>query len=154
MQNITLITAIAGLVFGLLGAVLGVINTWRAFDRDRVRVKVVPVFVFNERNDQWLGVELTNLSYFPVTITSVGFLKARSDDYMPFLAPELQGCRLPERMEARTRFTAFIPMAACQHPNFATINRGYADTACGRRFTGTSGALRQHVQRCLARQKG
>src|ERR1039458_5149721 len=76
MQILTLITAIAGLVFGVTGAVLGILNTWRAFDRDRVRLRVSPIWFF--RNDgvqtvHTLGVDVTNLSFFPVTVTSVGF---------------------------------------------------------------------------------
>ena len=75
MQILTLITAIAGLVFGVTGAVLGILNTWRAFDRDRVRLRVSPIWFF--RNDgvqtvHTLGVDVTNLSFFPVTVTSVG----------------------------------------------------------------------------------
>jgi hypothetical protein len=87
------------------------------------------------------------LSFVPVTITHVGFTVRDSTDHMAFLSSDLTGCRLPERMEARTRFTAYIPLGACNHPNFARVARAYADTACGRRFTGVSKALGQYVER-------
>ena len=42
MEHLTLITAIAVLVFGVLGAVLGIINTWRAISRERIKVRIFP----------------------------------------------------------------------------------------------------------------
>jgi hypothetical protein len=70
-DNITLITAIAGASFGLLGAVLGIMNTWRAFDRDRIRIRIEPAFFIRTDGIVSMGgyrLIITNLSYFPVTI--------------------------------------------------------------------------------------
>jgi hypothetical protein len=147
MQNITLITAIAGLAFGFLGAVLGIINTWRAFSRDRIRVKVVPVWIFSQHATEGMGIEITNLSYMPVTITHVGFTVRGSDWHMPVLDGLFGGGRLPQRMEPRTQITAFVAASSYEHPNFARVHRAYADTACGKRFTGTSKSLKGQIRK-------
>ena len=144
MQQFTLITAIAGLVFGVVGAVLGVINTWRAFDRDRVKLKVRPIWFF--RNDgvqtiHTLGVEVTNLSTFPVTVSSVGF-KLPDEKLFTFLTSLPAGGYLPQRMEARTSLTAVAPLGTEKNPAIKDVLSAYAQTACGCMFTGDSPALR------------
>jgi hypothetical protein len=153
MQNITLITAIAGLVFGFVGAVLGVMNTWREINRDRVRVRVVPVLLIFESGEDAFGIEVTNLSYFPVTIKEVGFAVRGHDERFTFPASEIRGCQLPQRMEPRTSFIARLPVFTADHPKWSFIDRAYADTACGKRFTGMSRAVRQKLmQGRLARK--
>lgn len=150
MQNITLITlitAIAGLVFGFLGAVLGILNTWRAFSRDRIKIRVVPLWIFSQRGTEGMGIEITNLSYMPVTISRVGFTVRGRDEHMPVLDGLMGGGGLPQRMEPRTQIIAFVGPASFQDPNFAKVHRAYADTACGRRFTGTSKPLRFQVRK-------
>jgi hypothetical protein len=147
MQNVTLITAIAGLVFGFVGAVLGILNTWRAISRDLVRVRVVPVSLKYEGGTDGFGIVVTNLSYLPVTITSVGFTVRDGSgvDRLTFLPSDIGGCQLPERMEPRTSFTAILPVITGNHPKWSFIHKAYAETACGMRFTGMSGALRQKI---------
>ena len=41
-NSITLAIAITGAVTGILGLVFNFLNTWRAFDRDKVKLKVIP----------------------------------------------------------------------------------------------------------------
>lgn len=78
----------------LLGAVLGVINTWRALWRDRVRLRVVLVLHTGGEADAYgtkrrshtefvngldvtpdgmVGVRVTNLGFLEVTIGDLGF---------------------------------------------------------------------------------
>ena len=62
----------------VLGAVLGVINTWHGLNQRRVKLKVVPMvaypIVYGRKFDQEMGcVDVTNLSTFPVTLREVGF---------------------------------------------------------------------------------
>src|SRR5690242_10105705 len=76
---------------GVLGSVLGVSNFIRSIRDDRVRLRVIPVLawargestmflhasprtreVISEFGMPTLGVEIINLSKFPVTITEVG----------------------------------------------------------------------------------
>jgi hypothetical protein len=151
-DSITLITAIAGVSFGLLGAVLGVVNTWRAIDRDRIRIRVEPAFFI--RTDGIVKMDgyrliITNLSYIPVTITQVGFTMRHGKDLLTFVSPI--DCTLPQRMEARTRLTASIPKP--DSPDFLDIRCAYADTACGKRFTGNCRAFLRELKRSAASQK-
>jgi hypothetical protein len=102
-DSITLITAIAGATFGLIGTFLGVLNTWRAFERDRIRLVIIPkVYLttdsgtlaaerFNEQFETdpiWkafhtqakdLCIEVVNRGFLPVTIREVGFITARRE---------------------------------------------------------------------------
>ena len=151
-DSITLITAIAGVSFGLLGAVLGVVNTWRAIDRDRIRIRVEPVFFF--RTDgivKMVGYRLiiTNLSYIAVTITQVGFMMRDGKNLLTFVSPI--DCTLPQRMEARTRLEASIPKP--DSPDFLDIRCAYVDTACGKRFTGNCRAFLRELKRSAASHK-
>lgn len=143
MQLITLVAA-AGLVFGFLGAVLGVINTCHAISRDRVRIRVTPIWLLSQHGRQ-MGIRIVNTSYMPVTINHIGFTLRRKGAHMPILEGFLGGGFLPQRMEPRTDLTARVGLVTFQHPDFAGVRRAYVETACGRRFTGTSKALRGHV---------
>jgi hypothetical protein len=141
MQDITLITAIAGLAFGFLGAVLGIINTWRAFDRDRVRLRVKPVWTVFQGGTHTLSIEVINHSYIPVTVTQVGFTLRDRDKVFIFL-PIQPGDSIPKRLEPRTSLTALAPFGTENAPSMIDVRRAFAKTACGCRFTGTSPALR------------
>jgi hypothetical protein len=147
MEHLTLITAIAGLVFGVLGAVLGVINTWRAISRDRIKVSITVVWIISQRDTEGMGIEITNLSFMPITISRVGFTVRGSDEHMPILDGIFGGGRFPHRMEPRTQITAFVSAAAYEHANFARVHKAYVETACGKRFTGSSNALRGQIQK-------
>ncbi len=149
MEHIALITAIAGLAFGFLGSVLGIINTWRAISRDRIKISVLPVWIFSQHGVEGMGIEITNLSFMPVTISHVGFTVPNSDEHMPILDGIFGGGKLPQRMEGRTQITAFVSAAAYEHPNFSKVHKAYADTACGMRFTGTSKTLRGQMRKMV-----
>lgn len=144
-DSITLITAVTGASFGLLGAVLGVMNTWRAFDRDRIRIRVEPAFFVRtngiERIDGY-RLTITNLSYIPVTITQVGFTMRDGKNLFTLLTPI--DCTLPQRMEARTRLTASIPESDFR--DLLNIRHAYASTACGKRFTGSCSEFRREIK--------
>ena len=45
-QNITLVTAMIGAVCGILGLILGIINTWHQISKNRVRLKIIPKIAF------------------------------------------------------------------------------------------------------------
>lgn len=148
-QDVTLITAIAGLVFGAVGAVLGVINTWRSVNRDRLKVMVHPV---SRRNaETWeeigFGIEVTNLSWVPISISQVGFILKKRDpngERVRVVFPSMSGCKLPERMEPRASFTAYIPTLS-HFEGWHLVEKAFADTACGLRFTGTTNALKAKI---------
>jgi hypothetical protein len=147
MQNITLIAAIAGFVFGFVGIILGLVNTWQASSHDRIKIRVAPGWIFTQHKTEGMGIEITNLSYMAVTITQVGFTVPSRDGHIPVSGELLPGGQLPQRMEPRTQITAFVEPATYQDPVFAGVHKAYADTACGKRFTGTSKALRFQIRR-------
>jgi hypothetical protein len=55
---------IVALAFGLIGATLGVVNTWREHDRDRVKLRVTPAWAVPVGampfQDTTLGIEVVN----------------------------------------------------------------------------------------------
>jgi hypothetical protein len=151
MQNITLVTAIAGLVFGVLGAVLGLINTWRAFDHDRVRLLVVPRGFVTSTGETGTCFDITNLSYLAVTLSQVGIELTDPPNHFFAFAPRfMDATRLPHRMEARTSVTVFMPPGADQDPQLRHAGRAFAKTACGRTFYGTSPAFKSQVAKLRA----
>lgn len=139
-------TPVMTLAIALLGAVLGVINLWRAWDRDRVKLRVAAQAWVDSSGQNGLGIEVINLSYFPVTVTQVGFDRSDRQIYLhPALLKDL-----PKRLEARAAFTGYLPAGADEDENFALVTRAFAKTACGCRFTAGSAALRHAVQRARA----
>lgn len=126
------------LAIALLGAVLGIINLWRAFDRDRVRVRVLPRSYVTSHGDGGLCIEVINVGYIPITISQVGFdLSIRGKIFLH--ASLLKD--LPKRLEPRTAFTAYLATGGEQDPAFAKVTRAFAKTACGCRFAANSKAL-------------
>jgi len=51
----------------VLGAVLGIMNTWENFDKDRIKLKVIPAraVVGGSYQDIKLAISITNFSSFP-----------------------------------------------------------------------------------------
>ena len=76
----------------VLGAVLGIINTWRMLDASRVKLRVgpghlIPVGGVNPSLDFYISV--TNLSTFPVTIREVGISYRGTGERAVFISPVL-----------------------------------------------------------------
>jgi hypothetical protein len=141
VQGITLAIAI-------LGAGLGVINTWRAIDSTRLKVKVVPgyarfVGVADPSVRFYVGV--TNLSSFPITVDNVGFLYRGTKQRGALVRYTLSdGGKLPRHLESRSSVSVYcdIPEPLRGHP----VKCAYALTTCGVTCTGTSPALRKVVR--------
>ena len=142
--SVTLIEAIT-LSIAILGAVLGVINTWHALDRSRVKLKVLPAHAIpvggaDPRLKFCIGV--TNLSAFPVTISEVGILYEGTNKRGVFIEPFLaDGGPWPRRLEPRSSVTVYgqVPDST---PDLR-IRCAYATTECGHTKKGNSPALRQ-----------
>lgn len=133
------------LAIAVLGAVLGVINTWNTISNRRVRLRVRPLWAVTATG-QFVGIEVTNLSTFPVTVSDVGMLYRRPWSQAPeraaITAPEFSdGDHWPRKLDPREQVTAYI------HP--AHLPRGrnfwgaYARTICGEIAYGRSPALKQ-----------
>jgi hypothetical protein len=145
MEGITLFQG-STLAIALLGAVLGVINTWRGLDQSRVKLRVVPahaipVGAVDPSID--FCIEVTNLSAFPVTLREIGLLFRGAEERAVFTINPLllDGGPWPRRLEPRSSVTVYghKPDARfAQH-----VRCAYAKTECGVTETGTSGALRQ-----------
>ncbi len=65
------------IAIAVVGAVLGIINTWQVLDQRRVRLRVVPqiarMFFRGEFGKPMGCIEVINLSAFPVRIHEIGF---------------------------------------------------------------------------------
>jgi hypothetical protein len=148
-QNITLVTAIIGAVCGVSGAILGVINTWNQLTKNKVRLKVTPFHAIPVGNlansDVNFGIEVINLSDFPVTITDVGFLLKNKKRATLFRVISIdQPSKLPIRLEPRTSYKKYFNIDKAGFPKLTKY--AYVDTQCGELITGTSGALNQKIK--------
>ena len=118
----------------LLGAVLGVINTWRTLNRDRVklRVRFIHGFAINAPHlpDRVFGVEVTNLSAFPLTVAEVGLHIQGSSDRAAFI-PHITADNkpLPRKLDSREQVTVYIRQDALRRE--LSYKNVYATTACG-----------------------
>lgn len=144
LVNNTVMQAIT-LAIALLGAALGLINTWHALDKSRVKLIVKPAHMIpygGVSPSIQFGISVTNLSAFAVTVDDVGFLfhgdtSRASITIQPLL---IDGKEWPRRLEPRTTVTLY-----CSRPDIPDrrIRCAYAKTTCGVTQTGNSAALKQ-----------
>jgi hypothetical protein len=135
---------VQGITFAIaiLGAVLGVLNTWFALDRSRLKLRVTPKHAIpfgNVPPNLKFCVEVQNLSDFAVTIEEVGVFYSgtkKRGAIFPFLIDDKQW---PRRLEARSSVTVYSERPSALLGG--RIRCAYAKTACGRTKTGMSGAL-------------
>lgn len=135
---------VQGITLGiaLLGAVLGVINTWNSLSKSRVKLKVIPSHVIAEDSSIEFAIEITNLSAFPVTISDAGVLYHGTSARGALIHPIFSdGGQWPKRLEPRSSISIFssFPYSTSGH----RIKCAYAKTQCGYVKKGTSPALRQ-----------
>jgi hypothetical protein len=147
--TITLVIAVVGAVTGILGLVFNFLNTWRAFDRDRVKLKVVPrlamFFTMGQRYD-CLSIDVVNLGFVPVTVSRV-VLPIDSEHELHFTQHPQYKVELPRRLEPRESVTIMATPDLQLNPQFASVLSARASTACGRHFDGTSPALKSFVKK-------
>ena len=130
----------------VLGAVLGIINTWQGLRRDNVRLRVRPLSVVALANGaEGFGIEVVNLSTFAVTIEEVGFTldgrSAAKGDRAPILRPFfLDHGSWPRRLEPRQAVTAYFDVSGISTIR-KRIHRAYAKTACREYAYGVTPAL-------------
>lgn len=139
------------LSLAILGASLGVINTWRAFDRDQVKLSVRPkqAFPIGEFSigKKHLCINVLNLSTFPVVIAEIGikyyFTKNRGVILKPLI---IDGGSMPRRLESRTSFSIYIEPDDVFKLSKHWIRCAYAKTDCGETAVGTSPAFKQLIK--------
>lgn len=138
MQAVTLAIAV-------LGAVLGVINTWHGLDKSRVKLRVRPAHaipVGAAPQNIALSIEVTNVGAVAVTVYDVGVFYYGTDARGSIVQPLLgDGGAWPRRLEPRSSVTVYgqRPESRLGH----RIKCAYARTQCGVTETGTSPALKQ-----------
>jgi hypothetical protein len=141
----------------VLGSVLGAINLWRAFDRDRIRLKVVPRVYHGPTTNSGkpgLCVEVINLGYMPVTVRQIAFdIRKPRGQFFWFKPMFLNGESLPHRLEPRASVTAYVVGPADQNPILREATRAFAETACGRKFTGVTPSFRSYIEQLRPARK-
>lgn len=134
---------ITTLSIALLGAGLGVLNTWRSFDNDRVKLKVRPAHAIGagQVREPRFCISVVNTGNRAVTVEDIGFrlVGSTSKASLALAGMFLSGGRLPLRLDPLTSTTIY----ASTYPQGVQIRDAYATTACGKTFTGSSAALRQ-----------
>lgn len=133
------------LAIAVLGAALGIINTWHSINDRRVKLRVRPLWGLGLQQTLF-GIEVTNLSTFAVTLDDVGFLFGRPTTSTPeracFMQPILtDGGPWPRRLEPRSSVTAYTDVTHL--PLGRSFWAAYARTACGELRHARSPALRQ-----------
>lgn len=142
-QNFSATFQAITLAIAVLGAVLGVINTWHGLDKSRVKLKVLPAHVIQLGGFSQIyefSIEVTNLSSFPVTIREVGILFYGTKNRGLLHMTALDGASLPQRLEPRSSFTLYSKLPDASKRK---IRCAYARTQCGVTKRGNSPALRQ-----------
>lgn len=128
------------LAIAVLGAVLGVINTWHALDKTRVKLRVRPmeaIPVGGADPNLTFCIEITNLSSFAVTVHDVGVFYKGTTSRGSYTHPVLiDGKGWPRRLEPRSSVTVYglPPNTRPGRP----LDTAYARTECGVTRTGTS----------------
>lgn len=128
----------------VLGAVLGVINTWHNLDKSRVKLRVrpahaIPVGAADQRIE--LSIEISNLSAFAVSVSEAGVLYSGTRNRGAIINPLFaNGGGWPRRLEPRSSITVYSHLPPAHGRG---IKCAYARTECGVIKTGTSPALKQ-----------
>jgi hypothetical protein len=106
---------------------------WFVFEQTPDTHKPEDVGVFGR-----LGIEVVNLSTFPVTIREVGFMYQGSKFRDPAISPSSTGTKgsTPYRLDPQELVVFYVDAPAGRQVEYA-----YARTACGRIFRGYSRAL-------------
>lgn len=140
------ITEAVTLAIAVLGAVLGLVNTWHALDRSRVKLRVLPkhaVPIGSADPRISFCIEITNLSAFAVTIEETGVLYRGTESRGAYVQPILlDSGGWPRRLEPRSSVTVYG-----QPPSLTKQGHrpkcAYARTACGVLARGNSPAFKQ-----------
>lgn len=135
------------LAIALLGAVLGLINTWQNIDRDRVKLRVAVNLAYLVTGQgvsrPQIAIEVINRSQFPLTISQLGLEQSGSKNVLALVNPIMvDGGTLPRRIEPRSAFTAYFSAEGTQQVIVSNVSRGYAKTASGEAAYSSPRALR------------
>lgn len=142
--EVSLVQAIT-LAIAVLGAFLGVINTWQGLDKSRIKLRIRPAHAIPlGAMDSSLRfcIEITNLSAFAVTISDAGVYYKGTNQRGSIIRPVLlDNGSWPRRLEPRSSVTVYSGIPTSRKKQ--DIKCAYATTQCGYTKTGTSPALKQ-----------
>jgi hypothetical protein len=143
LAGVTLLQ-VSTIAIALVGAVLGVVNTWASVDKSRIKLRVRPAHAIPSGGaPQHIGMSITvtNLSAFAVTVDEVGLFYRGTVNRGAIITPILaDDGKWPRRLEPRSSVTIY---AQRPQPHTHSIKCAYARTECGVTQRGSSPALRQ-----------
>lgn len=147
--------------FAIIGCALGLLNYWRSWDRDRVKIKVLPKLSrFLHQNGAIVGaissterdydksricIEVINLSSFAVTICDVGFVAKGGGKFSMFQPITYDGKDFPRKLAPRESVSFYASENPFEHVQPGTIACAYAETECDTLTTGKSKALKNYL---------
>jgi hypothetical protein len=154
-----MLIAILGLVFGLIGTILGAISTWRTFDRDRVRLRVKSGIDLQPNTGYRLTVTISNSNAFPVSIIAAGYeLKTfgKTKERLRFIDLDDPDKKLPFRLEPWDEITVLSMPLSYLKVDIDKLAFAYAELAGGKTFKSKNmDAVRSHIKLINeAREKG
>lgn len=123
------------IVTGSIGTLLGLLNTIRAFSRDRVKVRVKTGMVVDHNGFRGFSIVVVNLSRFPISLREIGFLLRRPRGNKLLLVKTMAQYKFPCSMEPRTSFGAEIIIQEEDKKFIPSIKGVYVETECGSRFS-------------------
>ncbi|TAM42066.1 hypothetical protein EPN54_01410 [bacterium] len=136
------------ITFGIavVGAILGIINTVYAIDKDRIKLRVRPVFGYTvgapHLKEKYIGVEIINLSIFPVSIAEAGFMLEKTTQRAAILNPLTHKgvISLPYKLPSREKITLYADYDYMIDDPYL-IKCVYCATECGLVTKGKSKAI-------------
>ncbi len=128
----------------VLGAVLGLFNTWHVYDQKRLRLRVTPKWAHpvgpGGLGPPMVCIEVVNLSVFAVSLHEIGFtLRGRTDRLAVTQPDTLDGKPLARTLEPRRSVTGYFDIQSLS----GGIEKAYARTECGEVAYGATPALKQ-----------
>jgi len=157
----TALNVLQGITLGiaLLGAALGVINTWVRLREDRVRLRVSAAHSILGGPfgvSPWhLSIQVVNLSSFPVRVVEIGLEPGNTPkSKLTILSPmTADSGPWPRRLESREGVTIICPPDLLSNPELTHVKRAYVRTECGTMCRGSTPALRQYVSEVRNQKK-
>lgn len=141
VTNFQLIT----MSLAVIGAVLGIINTWYNLDRSRIKLRVTPakaIPVGSANPSIEMAIEIINTSAFPVSIAEAGLNIKGSNQRFCIITPIFpDGGQWPKRLEPRSSLTVYSQLPEMENRHL--IKNAYCKTQCGVVVTGTSPSLKK-----------
>ena len=144
MNHYTVGIAIIGALTGIVGVVLGVVNTVHIVAVDKIRLRVIPEYAITPYGEGFV-VEVQNLSYMPITVKNMGILLSNGQT-MAIGISLLNANRLPKRIPVRESVTFSIVLPVTGFPAYKVDVK----TGGGLTFKGTSNVFKDIVKKARA----